>query len=95
MKTGTETAGDAAGVTILGRLLFNGQSAFTPELARYLLGLHFSDEENTKMHDLAVKNQEGRISSEELQELDGYIMAGDLLAILQSKARMTLKKKGR
>jgi hypothetical protein len=95
MKTKAITKGHAAEVTILGRLLLNGPGSFTPELARYLLGLRFSDAEQATMHELAVKNQQGKITPEELRELDGYVKAGDLLAILQSKARMALKKRGR
>ena len=90
--TGREVASE---VTILSRLLLNGQGGGTPDFARYLLGLGFSDKEKARMHELAVKNQVGKLSPQELQELDGYLKAGDLLAILQSKARMILKKKGR
>ena len=43
------------------------------------------------MHELARKNQEGRISAEELAELDGYVTVADLLGILKSKARQRLK----
>ena len=43
------------------------------------------------MKALARKNREGRISCAELNELDSYVKAGDLLAILQSKARKLLK----
>jgi hypothetical protein len=85
----------ASEVTILSRLLLNGQGGGTPEFARYLLSLEFSDEDKARMHELAVKNQAGTISPQELRELDGYLKAGDLLAILQSKARMALQKKGR
>jgi hypothetical protein len=45
------------------------------------------------MHDLARRNQEGRISPAELAELDSYVKVGDLLALLQSKARRTLKRR--
>jgi hypothetical protein len=45
------------------------------------------------MHELSLKSQEGRISAQELDELDSYITAGDLLALLQSKARKTLKSR--
>jgi hypothetical protein len=85
----------ASEVTILSRLLLNGQGGGTPEFARYLLGLEFSDEDKARMHELAVKNQAGKIAPQELRELDAYLKAGDLLAILQSKARMALKKKDR
>jgi hypothetical protein len=85
----------ASEVTILSRLLLNGRGGLTAEFARHLLGLGFSDEDKARMHELASKNQEGTLSPEELQELDGYVKAGDLLAILQSKARKLLKTKAK
>jgi len=39
------------------------------------------------MRELAAKNRRGDISHQELEELDNYITAGDILAIWQSKAR--------
>jgi len=60
-------------------------------LARIILKLGFPKYDKARMHELAVKNQEGRISTSELEELDNYIASGDLLALLQSKARSTLK----
>jgi hypothetical protein len=85
----------ASEVTILSQLLLNGQGGGTPEFARYLVSLEFSSADKARMHELAVKNQAGKISPQELRELDGYVKAGDLLAILQSKARMALKKNRR
>jgi hypothetical protein len=76
---------------IFGRVFANGRQALTPELARHILNLGFSNEDKDRMHVLALKNQEGRISPEELAELDNYIKVGDLLAILQSKSRKFLK----
>src|ERR1700682_6273184 len=61
-------------------------------LARVILKLGFPKYDKARMHELALKNQEGRIAPAELEELDNYIRAGDLLALLQSKARSTLKK---
>jgi hypothetical protein len=61
-------------------------------LARQVLKLGFSTKDKARMHELAVKNQEGRISHEELEELDNFVTAGDLLALLQSKARRALKQ---
>lgn len=42
------------------------------------------------MHDLAVRNQEDALSAAEKEELLALVKAGDLLAILKSKARRTL-----
>jgi hypothetical protein len=44
------------------------------------------------MHELVAGNREGRLSAEEQEELDNYVRVGDLLAILQSKARKLLKR---
>jgi hypothetical protein len=82
---------DTSEAAIFGRVFTNGKRAMTPDLARHILSLGFSDADAARMHDLAVKTQEGRISSAELEELDNYVKVGDLLAILQSKARKALK----
>jgi hypothetical protein len=81
------------GKAIFGRVFVNGEKAMTPELARHILGLGFNDKNNARMHSLTVKNRENRISQIECEELDSYIKVGDLLAILQSKARKFLKSR--
>jgi hypothetical protein len=80
---------------IFARLWENGSMGLSPELARHILKLGFSEEDKARMHSLAAQNQEGRISPEELQELDSFIKVGDLLAILQSKARKFLNDRSR
>lgn len=65
----------------------------TPAVAKHVLKLRFTEEDNCRMHDLAARNQEGRLTPTEAEELDNYIVVGDLLAILQSRARKLLKKK--
>jgi hypothetical protein len=91
MQTKTGAPSRAVEVTILSRLFLNGQGRARREVARHLLSLGFSDEDKARMHELAVKNQEGRISPGELRELDGYVKAVDLLAILKLKARKLLR----
>ncbi len=61
-------------------------------IARAVLKLGFRDEDKARIHELAAKNQDGTISRAELAELDNYIEAGDLMALLQSKARRTLDR---
>jgi len=82
-------------VAILGRLLSNGKEALTSDLARYFLGLGFTEQDKARMHELAVKNQAGALSAGEKEELVGYAKAGCLLGILQSRARKSLKKAGK
>ena len=86
---------DASEAAIFGRVFADGRQALTPELARHILALEFSDEDKARMHELAVKNREGRISSEELRDLDSYIKVADLVAILQSKARKFLRTRSK
>lgn len=78
---------------IFGRILSNSRAEMSPNLARYVLTLGFSAADQTRMQDLANRNQEGRLAPEEHQELVSYVGAGHLLALLHSKARKSLKKK--
>lgn len=90
----TQTSGTSASeAAIFSRVFADGRRSLTPELARHILTLEFSDDDKDRMHELAVKNQEGRVSPEELRELDNYIKVADLIAILQSKARKFLRTK--
>jgi hypothetical protein len=43
------------------------------------------------MNLLAARSRDGEISPEEEAELDSYIHVGNLLAIMQSKARLHLR----
>src|SRR4051794_7894480 len=62
-------------------------------IARYVVKLCFPKQDVDRMHVLAAKNQEGLISPAELEELDNYVRTGDLLTLLQSKARRTLQQR--
>jgi hypothetical protein len=61
-RPATETKTSAREAAIFSRIFTNGTKAMTPELARYVLGLTFGDEDKVRMHELAVKNQEGELS---------------------------------
>jgi hypothetical protein len=81
-----------SGATIFSRIFESSQEGISPDLARHILGLGFSTEDSSHMRELAAKNRRGDISHQELEELDNYITAGDILAIWQSKARQALKQ---
>jgi hypothetical protein len=80
-----------SGAAIFSRIFETSQETLPPDLARYILGLGFSAADRGRMQELAAKNQQDNISPQELEELDNYITAGDILAIWQSKARQALK----
>lgn len=75
---------------ILSRVIQAKKPTLSPEAARALLDLRFTDEDRARMHDLAVKNQQGTLSGEEVQELDNYVRVGRLLDLLSAKARTSL-----
>ena len=77
-------------VTILARILGNGRGRIPRDLARYILGIGFSERDKARMHDLAVRNQDDALSPSEKEELFAFGKVGDVLAILKSKARRTL-----
>ena len=88
----TEVKTDSTLAAIFGRLLDHG-GTLSPACAHFLLGLEFPASDKARIHELAVKNQSGRLPAEEWRELENYLLAGNLLAILQSRARRSLKKK--
>ena len=92
MNTSVPPAAESE-VSILARVLGNGQGQLPAAVAHYLLTVEFSDRDKARMHDLAVRNQGDALSPPEKEELLAYAKAGTLLSILKSKARRALKVK--
>ena len=88
MRSETSTVSEVA---IFGRLIERNESHLAPEVARYLLALDFRGPDRDRMNELAEKAREGHLTREEDVELNSYIQVGNLLAILQSKARKSLR----
>jgi len=77
-------------IAIFARLIEAEDGNLAPALARYVLTLGFKEKDQTRMRDLAGRNQERRLSRSERQELHHYVTAGHMLALLHSKARKSL-----
>lgn len=77
---------------ILNRILDPERADLVPEAAKFLLQLDFTDADHARMAELSIKANEGNLSEEEGRELDTYIFINDFFAIIQSKARRSLKK---
>jgi len=77
-------------VTILARFLTNGDGPLPKNLARYILRLTISQRDKARMHDLVVRNQNDELTPAEKKEMHDFGKAGDVLAILKSKARRAL-----
>lgn len=87
-KNQVPPSNDAA---ILSRVIRGSRLKLTPQAARVLLDLRFTESDRKKMHELAVKNQRGRLSREEVQMLDSYIRVGRLLDLLSAKAARCIR----
>jgi hypothetical protein len=77
---------------ILERIIEPEKPELNKALAEYLLSLDFQPGDHERMNRLSEKAQEGRLSADEQRELDSYLSMGHFLAMLQSKARITLKR---
>jgi hypothetical protein len=64
------------------------------EAARSILKLTFESRDQARVDFLSSKAQEGKLTSKEREELEEFIRVADLLAILHSKARLSLNKAG-
>jgi hypothetical protein len=94
MATGQTVKRDTSSeLAIFARLIRADDSDLSRGLARYILTLGFDDEDQQLMTHLAERNQEGLLTSDEKAELENFVKAGHMLALLHSKARMTLKAK--
>jgi hypothetical protein len=80
-------------VTILAHVFDNERGLLPWGLARSILAADFNDQDNARVHDLAVRNQADVLSPEEKEELFAWAKAGTLLSIIHAKARRTLKIK--
>ncbi len=90
MKRRTEKNG-GSDLAIFGRLIKADRGDLSPSLARYILTLGFGEDDQSRMRDLAERNQDSGLRGKEKEELQGYVKAGHLLALLHSKARKSLK----
>lgn len=77
------------GAKIMTRLINGSLSA---ELAECILSWDFPKKDHRRMAKLQAKASEGTLTAKDRVQLEQYLGAADLLAILQSKARRTLKR---
>ena len=63
----------------------------SPPEANAVLRWKFDNEAKLKMEELAERNGRGELSETEREELEAYVNVGQVVAILQAKARLSLK----
>ena len=88
------TQSPAFDAAILTRVVQPDRDNLTAAGARALLKLEFTAVDRQRMHQLAVKNQNGNLTRTEENELDSYVRVGRLIDLLAAKACRSLKKRG-
>ena len=79
-------------VSVLERLLDPITRCLTPESARALVALRADAVAQARIAELAGKCNEGQLGPEERREYETYVQVGNLVAILQAKARLLLRE---
>jgi hypothetical protein len=74
------------------RMIESNGHNISAEHAKYILTLDFSKRDHARYQKLAAKAQTGKLIESEAEELDLFLAANAVLTILQSKARVALRK---
>ncbi len=77
-------------VDIFSRVIDPSNPTLTPEAAKGILQLGYSEADHARMAQLARKSNEGLLTDDERAEFEGYVFVGDILSLLKSKARLSL-----
>lgn len=78
--------------TILDRVLAPLEPKFNDEMARALVNLKITETDQRRLEELADRNTEGQLTSEEREEYAAWVSACDFVGILQAKARAVLAR---
>lgn len=76
---------------IFKRVIDPESGSLPPVLARYLIELDFKADDHRRFETLSAKAQDGTLSKEEADELDGFLNIDALLSIMRLKAQRSLK----
>lgn len=79
--------------TILQRVISASGGRLSASAAQGLLAVTFPDEDQDRIQYLAERNTEGELTQQERLEYDGYILIGELLALMQAQARLSLRNR--
>lgn len=77
---------------IFSRMIDPANPSLTPDAARAILQLSYTEADHARSAHLAAKSNQGILTEDEKRELEGYVFVGDVLAMLKSKARLSLRK---
>ena len=87
----SQLAGQNTEAAILARVIRTRVDDLSPDAANYLLSLRFDDSDISRMNELSELARLGTLSTADDSELDSYIHVSNLLAVMQSNARRSLR----
>ena len=76
---------------ILAEMVAPEEADYPRELAEALVQLRFSPKVVERLHELAARNRQGSLTEPERLLMEKYQRMGNLLNLLQAKARLSLK----
>ena len=91
----SQAANPNSEAAILARLIQLGQGDLSQSAAEYLLSIRFAEHDISRMNELSAKARQGTLSGDEESELDSYIHVGNLISLMQAKARLALQRSPR
>jgi len=86
----TQAAVTITDADIIAQVVVPDKGDLGPDSARAILDLKFTEEAESRMHDLLEKNNQGTLSEGERAEMESYSRVGNFLALMQAKARLSL-----
>jgi hypothetical protein len=79
----------------LDQLLEPITACLTPQVARRIVDLQLEPSISARIMALAEKANAGELTAEEDEEYKGYVEGGDMIALLQAKARRFLAEQSK
>lgn len=90
---GVPTVNAGREAEVWARLMKAQKTQLSPEAAEYLLSIELAESDRNRLEQLAENSEAGTLTDEERGEFEGYLHVGNLLAVMQSKARVVLGRK--
>ena len=81
-------------LAIFDRVLMPPLDDLKPAAARALLEMKFNRRDQKRIHELSALARKGTLTESQQDELDLYFSLGNVLTILHSKARVSLRDRG-
>ena len=78
---------------ILEAMVAPEQATLGPALSRALLTCSFQPEQKTEIEKLLARHNAGKLTASQKTQLEAYVRVGNLVTLLQAKARVSLAEK--